>query len=112
MLEPDGGIRCETSITDQGQGTRTALIQIIAHELGVEPDVVEVLSGDTATAPMGGGAWASRGVALGGEAALRAARRLKLNILTIAATLLQANTAVLQLKPVRYECWLGPDECR
>ena len=98
LLEPDGGIRCETSITDQGQGTRTALIQIIAHELGVEPDVVEVLSGDTATAPMGGGAWASRGVALGGEAALRAARRLKLNILTIAATLLQADAAVLRLE--------------
>ena len=69
-LEPDGGIRCETSITDQGQGTRTALTQIVAQELGVEPDAVEIVSGDTATAPMGGGAWASRGAALGGEAAL------------------------------------------
>ena len=72
-LEPDGGIRCETSITDQGQGTRTALTQIVAQEVGVEPDLVEIVSGDTATAPMGGGAWASRGAALGGEAALRAA---------------------------------------
>src|SRR5260221_6404661 len=76
-LEQDGGIRCETSITDQGQGTRTALIQIIAEQLGVDLDSVEVKSGDTATAPMGGGAWGSAGSALGGEAALRAAGQLK-----------------------------------
>jgi len=99
LLEPDGGIRCETSITDQGQGTRTALTQIIAQELGVvEPDTIEVKSGDTATAPMGGGAWASRGAALGGEAALRAARTLKQNILTIAATMLQADASELRLE--------------
>jgi carbon-monoxide dehydrogenase large subunit len=96
-LAPDGGIRCETSITDQGQGTRTALVQIVAQELGVVPETIDVVSGDTATAPMGGGAWASRGTALGGEAALRAARRLKQNILTIAGSLLQADAAALHL---------------
>ena len=37
-LSPDGGIRCATSITDQGQGTRTALVQIVAQEIGVDPD--------------------------------------------------------------------------
>jgi carbon-monoxide dehydrogenase large subunit len=97
-LEPDGGIRCETSITDQGQGTRTGLTQIIAQELGIEPDVVEIVSGDTATAPMGGGAWASRGVALGGEAALRASQKLKLNILKIAGSMLQAEASMLRLE--------------
>ena len=97
-LEPDGSIRCETSITDQGQGTRTALTQIVAQELGLEPDLVEIVSGDTATAPMGGGAWASRGVALGGEAALRASRKLKLNILKIAASMLQADASALRLE--------------
>ena len=90
-LEPDGGVRCETSITDQGQGTRMALVQIVAQELGVDLDVVAIVSGDTARTPMGGGAWASRGTALGGEAALRASRRLKQNILTIAASMLQAE---------------------
>jgi carbon-monoxide dehydrogenase large subunit len=97
-LEPDGSIRCETSITDQGQGTRTALTQIVAQELGLEPDLVEIVSGDTATAPMGGGAWASRGAALGGEAALRACQKLKLNILKIAASMLQADASVLRLE--------------
>lgn len=97
-LEPDGGIRCETSITDQGQGTRTALIQIVAQEIGVEPHAIEIISGDTATAPMGGGSWASRGAALGGEAALRAAGQLKRNILTIAASLLQTDASALRLE--------------
>jgi carbon-monoxide dehydrogenase large subunit len=97
-VEQDGSIRCETSITDQGQGTGTALTQIIAEELGVEPDATEVVSGDTATAPMGGGAWASRGTSLGGEAALRAARKLKHNILAIAASMLQAEASALRLE--------------
>ena len=59
------------------------------------PSDVEIVSGDTDRTPLGGGAWASRGAALGGEAALRASRRLKQNILTIAASLLQAETSAL-----------------
>jgi carbon-monoxide dehydrogenase large subunit len=97
-LEPDGAIRCVTSITDQGQGTCSALAQIIADEIGVDPEAIEIVSGDTMTAPHGGGAWASRGAALGGEAALRAARRLKHNILTIAASLLQVERAALRIQ--------------
>jgi aerobic carbon-monoxide dehydrogenase large subunit len=97
-LNPDGGICCATSVTDQGQGTRTALLQIVAQEVGVDPDTIEIVSGDTASTPFGGGAWASRGAALGGEAALRAARRLKETILTIAASLLQSEARVLRLE--------------
>jgi carbon-monoxide dehydrogenase large subunit len=97
-LEPDGHIRCASSITDQGQGTRTGLAQIIADELGVDLDAIEITTGDTQTTPFGGGAWASRGLALGGEAGLRAARRLKQNVLMIAGALLQADAAALWLK--------------
>lgn len=96
-LEADGSIRCASSITDQGQGTRTALVQIVAQEIGIEPDRIEVDTGDTGNTPLGGGAWASRGTALGGEAALRAAQKLKLNILTIAASLLQSDVSALRL---------------
>jgi carbon-monoxide dehydrogenase large subunit len=96
-LEPDGSIRCATSITDQGQGTRMGLTQIIADELGVDLDAIEITTGDTHVTPFGGGAWASRGLALGGEAGLRAARRLKQNVLTIAGALLQTDAAALSL---------------
>lgn len=97
-LDPVGSIRCATSITDQGQGSRTALVQIIADELGADPAVIDIVSGDTGTTPFGGGAWASRGTALGGEAALRAARKLRQNILAIAGSLLQAEASALSIQ--------------
>lgn len=97
-LEASGGIRCATSITDQGQGTMTALRQIVGETLGVNIDAVEIVCGDTTSAPFGGGAWASRGTALGGEAALRAARKLKDSILAIAGSILQAQPHELRIE--------------
>lgn len=97
-LEPNGEIRCATSVTDQGQGTLTALRQIIGATLGVGIDAVEIVSGDTTAAPFGGGAWASRGTALGGESAFRAARQLRASILTIAGSILQAQPDSLRIE--------------
>jgi carbon-monoxide dehydrogenase large subunit len=96
-LEPNGEIRCATSVTDQGQGTLTGLRQIVGSMLGVDIDAVEMISGDTTAAPFGGGAWASRGTALGGEAALRAARQLRASILGIAGSILQAQPESLRI---------------
>ncbi len=90
-LEPTGHIRCATSVTDQGQGTLAGLRQIVGQRLGVDASEVGIVSGDTAATPFGGGAWASRGTALGGEAALRASDRLRDNILIIAGSILQAQ---------------------
>lgn len=97
-LQLSGVVACETSVTDQGQGTLTGLTQIIAEELGVAPEAVRMTAGDTARTPYGGGAWASRGLALGGEAALRASRKLRNQILTVAAALLQADPTDLSLR--------------
>ncbi len=88
-LEPSGQVRCVTSITDQGQGTIHSLAQIIADKLGLDIDDVAMIGGDSATSPYGGGAWASRGIAIGGEAALKAARDLAQNILSVAAAITQ-----------------------
>ena len=63
-------------VTNQGQGTPTALAQIIADELALPLDAITVLSGDTAMTPYGGGTWASRGMPIGGSATLLAARAL------------------------------------
>ena len=71
-LEPSGSVRCITSLTDQGQGTLTSIAQIVADSVGVLIDQVSVTGGDSSISPYGGGAWASRGTAIGGEAALRA----------------------------------------
>jgi aerobic carbon-monoxide dehydrogenase large subunit len=97
-LQRAGKVRCETSVTDQGQGTLDGLAQVIAEELGLAPTDIHMIAGDTARTPYGGGAWASRGIALGGEAALRASRTLRGQVLTIAGALLQADAADLSLR--------------
>ena len=96
-LDPGGTVRCISSVTDQGQGTVDGLREIVAEALGVGADSVEVVSGDTESCPYGGGAWASRGLAIAGEAALMAAETLKRNILETAAALLQAKADSLDI---------------
>src|SRR5262245_32970133 len=73
-LEPGGVVTALVGVTEQGQGTHTALAQIIAAELDVPLDRVAVRSGDTGMVPYGGGTWASRGMPIGGSATLLAAR--------------------------------------
>ncbi len=97
-LEPSGALRCVTSTTDQGQGTLTGLAQIISDTLGMPADHVSMISGDSTISPYGGGAWASRGIVAGGEAALKAAMILKDNILKLAATISQTAPETLDLK--------------
>jgi len=96
-LEPNGSLRCVTSITDQGQGTIHSLAQIIADTVGVDIEEVAMIGGDSAVSTYGGGAWASRGIAIGGEAALKAARALTQNILSVAAAITQTSPDNLRI---------------
>jgi len=97
-LEPSGKVRCIPSVTEQGQGIDTGIAQIVAATIGIPVEDIAVDSGDTGFSPYGGGAWASRGAAIGGEAALRAARALRDNILSLAACVLQTNADALTIR--------------
>jgi CO/xanthine dehydrogenase Mo-binding subunit len=96
-LEPSGTIRCQASATDQGQGTLAGIAQVIADTLGLDPSSIAIEAGDTGAGAYGGGAWASRGLAIGGEAALQAAVELRRRILAVAGAVLQADPASLSL---------------
>lgn len=96
-LQPDGSLTCATSVTDQGQGTLSALAQLIAGEFDIAPDKVRMIAGDTGRTPYGGGAWASRGMALGGEAAQRASARMRDGLFDVAAGILQCDPGDLSL---------------
>jgi carbon-monoxide dehydrogenase large subunit len=100
-LEPGGGVTALAGVTNQGQGTSTALAQIIADELGVGLDAISVVSGDTAAVPYGGGTWASRGMAIGGSSTLLAARALGDKIRRLAAVLLEASADDIELRDGR-----------
>ena len=97
-LEPSGKVRVITSATDQGQGTSTGIMQLVGHRLGLSLDDISIVfSGDTATTPYGGGAWASRGLTIGGEAAWRAADALAANLCRLAAAILQTDYQTLEV---------------
>ena len=85
QLLADGSLSCVTSASESGQGVHTGLAQIVADVMGCSLSCVSVMSGDTQRDPIGGGSWASRGASLGGEAALRAAKVLRANVLEIVA---------------------------
>ena len=97
-LEPSGAVTCLAGVTEQGQGTETVLGQVIAQTLGVAREAVTVLTGDTDSAPYGGGTYGSRGAGTGGEAARRAAAALREEILNVAATLLQSAPEGLDIR--------------
>lgn len=96
-ITPSGEVRCLISVTEQGQGTEAIIGQIVADYLGVSRDIVRVITGDTEVTPHGGATWACRGAGIGGETALQAARKLKANVLNVAAAILQAQPGDLDL---------------
>src|SRR6202521_6101523 len=96
-LEATSSVICQTSITEQGQGSESLTAQIVGSVLGVSMEHVRVILGDTDNTPYGGGTWASRGAGIGGEAALQAAKILRKNILDVAAAILQSSPAELDV---------------
>ena len=96
-LDAQGSVICQTSITEQGQGSESLTAQIVGSVLGVSMDRVRVILGDTDNTPYGGGTWASRGAGIGGEAALQATKVLRKNILDVAAAILQSTPGELDI---------------
>lgn len=97
-MDPDGSIVALSGVTEQGQGTEAMLSQVVAEGVGVSPDRVRVITGDTQVTPYGGGTWASRGAGIGGEAALQSARALRHSILEVAGAMLQADPSGLDIR--------------
>jgi CO/xanthine dehydrogenase Mo-binding subunit len=84
-VDPSGQVTVFTGATSQGQGLETTLAQVCASELGVTPDDVAVVAGDTLGIEHGLGAFASRNAVVGGTAVLLAARDVRARALRLAA---------------------------
>jgi CO/xanthine dehydrogenase Mo-binding subunit/CO/xanthine dehydrogenase FAD-binding subunit len=84
-LTPDGRFRVRCGCSDVGTGQRTMLAQIAAHELGVRPQQVDVLTMDTDQTPLEWGGWGSRGTHYTGHSVGRAARNFTARLKAIAA---------------------------
>jgi len=81
----DGTIDYLTGATDCGQGSDTVLVQIIAEELGLEIDDIDIKRVDTAITPCDAGSYGSRVTVLAGEAAQKAAQDVKRQLARVAA---------------------------
>jgi carbon-monoxide dehydrogenase large subunit len=89
-VERSGRVTAITGSSAHGQGHETTFAQIVADHLGVTPDDVNVIHGDTRSGPEGFGTFGSRSVALGGSALQRVALEVREKGRRIAAGLLEA----------------------
>ena len=88
-VDPSGYVEARIGSSPHGQGLRTTLAQIIADEIGVTPDVIKVMHGDTDRSPYGWGTFGSRSLVISGGATLIAARKVRAKLLTIASHMLE-----------------------
>jgi aerobic carbon-monoxide dehydrogenase large subunit len=78
-------------VQSQGQGHETTFAQIVAHELGIPPEDVDVINGDTDNTPFGLGTYGSRSTPVSGAAASVVARRVRDKARIIAAVALECS---------------------
>ena len=90
-VHPTGKVSVYVGSHPHGQGEETSFAQIVADELGVSIDDVEIVHGDTDETPFGMGTYGSRTTPVGGGALALAARRIKRKARKIAAALLEAR---------------------
>lgn len=97
-VAPDGSAVVLTGTSPHGQGGATGFAQIVADRLGIPPDRVHVISGDTLAIPSGMGTAGSRTLVVGGSAVLRAAEKVRRKMLRVAAHLLEASPRDVELR--------------
>ncbi|MCH8225278.1 MAG: xanthine dehydrogenase family protein molybdopterin-binding subunit [Chloroflexi bacterium] len=88
-IEPTGRITALTGVSPHGQGTETSFAQIVADGLGVTPQDVQVLHGDTAVVPSGGGTGSTRATVVGGSALYEACQLARGKLSLIASHILK-----------------------
>ncbi|AXG11256.1 xanthine dehydrogenase family protein molybdopterin-binding subunit [Haloplanus rubicundus] len=89
-FHPSGTVTAYCGTSGHGQGHDTTYAQIVANELGVDYDDVEVVEGDTDEIPQGMGTYGSRSAAVGGSALVKSSQKLVEKAKRIAAHQLEA----------------------
>jgi carbon-monoxide dehydrogenase large subunit len=108
-VHPTGKAILKLGVKSQGQGHETTFAQIIAQELGIPYEDVEVKEGDTDDTPYGLGTYASRSTPVAGAAAAMISRELREKAQKIAAHLLEAAEADLEWEPGRFSVKGSPE---
>jgi carbon-monoxide dehydrogenase large subunit len=96
-LTPDGGLELRVGVQSHGQSLETTLAQIANEVLGIAPQRVKLVHGDTALTPYSTGTWGSRCIVMAGGAVAAACDTLAARIRRIAGHLLQADPDAIML---------------
>jgi aerobic carbon-monoxide dehydrogenase large subunit len=109
---PTGKVTVVTGTSPHGQGHVTTWAQITADALGVTPDDVEVLHGDTAVSPTGMDTYGSRSLAVGGTALYKAAEKIRAKAKRIAAHELEVSEDDLEWRDGKFQVAGAPDKAK
>ena len=111
-VHPTGKAILKLGVKSQGQGHETTFAQIVAEELGIPYEDIEVQEGDTDNTPYGLGTYASRSTPVAGAATAVISRKLRDKARTIAAHLLEASEDDLEWEQDRFSVKGAPDRAK
>ncbi|HEX2413814.1 MAG TPA: molybdopterin cofactor-binding domain-containing protein, partial [Thermoleophilaceae bacterium] len=109
-VTPTGSAIVYSGTSPHGQGIDTSFAQIAGDLLGIDPENVTVLHGDTDQGAWGWNTYGSRSLAVGGEALARAARKVQDKAKRICAALLEAAPEDIELTDGKYQVRGSPDK--
>ena len=109
-IHPTGKAVIRLSVKTQGQGHETTFAQIVAHELGIPPEDVEVVHGDTDQTPFGLGTYGSRSTPVSGAAASMVARKVRERAKIVAAAALECSADDLEWVLGRWQVKGDPEQ--
>ena len=105
-----GKVEVATGTSPHGQGHETSWSQIAADALGISPDDVTVLHGDTAVVPLGRDTYGSRSLAVGGVAVHLACERVVDKAKKVAAHMLEAAEDDIEFEGGTFSVAGSPDQ--
>jgi aerobic carbon-monoxide dehydrogenase large subunit len=111
-LHPTGKAILKLGVKSQGQGHETTFAQIVAGELGIPAENVEVREGDTDNTPFGLGTYGSRSTPVCGAATAMVSRKIREKARKIAAHMLEAAEGDLEWTGDRFQVKGSPDQSK
>jgi aerobic carbon-monoxide dehydrogenase large subunit len=101
-VHPTGKAQLGLSVQTQGQGHETTFAQIVAEELGIPPEDIDVIHGDTDNTPYGLGTYGSRSTPVSGAATALVARKVRDRAKLVASAMLEVSPDDLEWEKGRW----------
>src|SRR5712692_9968301 len=111
-VHPSGAVAVYTGSHSHGQGHETTFAQLVADQLGIPMEQIEIVHGDTGQIPFGMGTYGSRSACVGGSAIVKSLDKIKEKGRKIAAHLLEANENDLVFEGGKWAVKGSPDRAK